>query len=68
MDARNAGAHRGMERRAKAARQALDDLRREIAIGVRQADEGRVVQADPEGLKRRLRQRLDGDSQADGSA
>jgi antitoxin ParD1/3/4 len=36
----------------------LDELRREIAIGIEQADRGRTKAFDVDGLKRRLRDRV----------
>ncbi len=38
----------------------LDELRREIAVGIDQADAGRVVEVDAASHKRRVRERLQG--------
>lgn len=43
----------------------LDELRREIAIGLEQADRGEMRPFDPDDLKRRVRDRLSEENQTE---
>jgi antitoxin ParD1/3/4 len=53
-----------LKERDETRRARLEELRREIAIGLEQADRGETRPFDPEDLKRRIRARLSEERQA----
>jgi antitoxin ParD1/3/4 len=53
-----------LKERDETRRARLEELRREIAIGLEQADRGETRPFDPEDLKRRVRARLSEERQA----